>query len=316
MERRLRDAFDRDGYLVIEDAVPHAAIEAIRAEYASLLQDLTDGWIAEGHLAPEVAAMDFEGQLRAGYAAGLDWFQPMDISLPGGAIEAATPMHFGPAVFDLLCAAPLLDIVEALIGPEIVSNPIQHVRIKPPSGMLRADEARAHVTVTDWHQDRGVAHEEADETEMVTVWVAISDATKENGCLQVIPRTHDEALKPHCPSGVQLAIPDTALETARAVPLPVKSGGVVVFHPKTAHSSLANMTDRFRWSFDLRYNVAGQPTGRAHFPPFVARSRSAPETELRDADRWRRLWEDARARLAARPHIPIHRWDADAAACA
>ena len=42
-----------------------------------------------------------------------------------------TPMHHGPAVFELLTNPKLLDTVEELVGPEIYSNPVQHVRIKP-----------------------------------------------------------------------------------------------------------------------------------------------------------------------------------------
>jgi hypothetical protein len=80
-------------------------------------------------------------------------------------------MHFGPAVFALLTAPKLLDIVETLIGPEITSNPIQHVRLKPPARKLYDDEVRAHIAHTDWHQDRGVAHDEADQTDMVTYLV-------------------------------------------------------------------------------------------------------------------------------------------------
>ncbi|MEX2520817.1 MAG: phytanoyl-CoA dioxygenase family protein [Paracoccaceae bacterium] len=312
----LKTQLDQDGYLVLEGVFPAAAIDAVKAEYAALLDGLCAGWAAEGRLDPAVMALDFEGRLRAAYIAGLDWFQPMDISLPGGEIHEDTPMHFGPAIFSLMRHDAILDVVEKLIGPEIASNPIQHVRIKPPAALLKTDEARPHVTFTDWHQDRGVTHAEADETEMVTVWIAISDATKENGCLQVIPRTHREELKTHCPAGIQLAIPDTALDKSKAVPLPVRSGGVVIFLPGTAHASLINRTDGFRWSFDIRYNVTGQPTGRAHFPDFIARSRANPSAELRDSHDWRRMWEDARARLAARAHIPIHRWDADAPACA
>lgn len=310
-------AFERDGCIVVENVFDQkTVVDPVRREYAGLLQSLIDRWIAEGALPPDVAGKSFDEQLRASYAARLDWFQPMDISLPGGMIEADTPMHFGPAIFDLLRAPAILDIVEQLIGPEITSNPIQHVRIKPPAKMLHGDESRPHLTITDWHQDQGVTHSEADETQMVTVWVAIEDATVENGCLQVVPGTHREALKDHCPSGIQLSIPDTVLDKSKAVPLPVKSGGVVIFHPKTAHSSLVNHSDHFRWSFDLRYNVTGQPTGRSHFPDFVARSRRAPETELTNWREWRRMWEEARARLAVQPHIPIHRWDADAAVCA
>ena len=56
-------------------------------------------------------------------------------------------------------------------------------------------------TVTSWHQDRGVAHAEADATDMVTVWIAMTDATEENGCLVAQPfdgRAADAAALPDC----------------------------------------------------------------------------------------------------------------------
>jgi hypothetical protein len=90
----------------------------------------------------------------------------------------------------------------------------------------------------------------------------------------------------------------------------------VLFHPLTPHASRINQTDGFRWSFDIRYNVTGQPTGRSHFPSFIARSRRDPASELRDWRVWKAAWEDARARLSTAPHIPIHRWTSDAPYCA
>ncbi|RZW02267.1 MAG: phytanoyl-CoA dioxygenase, partial [Rhodobacteraceae bacterium] len=257
--------FDTHGYLVVEDVLDDAVLNPVRTEYADLLDGLCADWGIEGDR--------FEDKLTRAYRAGYDWFQPMDISLPGDRIAADTPMHFGPAVFDMVTAPRLLDLVEDLIGPEITSNPIQHVRIKPPERTLNKDEIRAHVGGTDWHQDRAVALEEADETTMVTVWLAVTDATVENGCLQVVPDKGE--LLPHCPKR-QTAIADGHIDTTQAVPLPVKSGGAVIFHPMTPHASLPNLSDNIRWSFDLRYNVTGQPTGRAHFPEFVARSRSDP----------------------------------------
>ena len=306
------ETFFDQGYLVIEDVLPRATIDAVRAEYAGLMNTLYSGWVVERRVPDGVT--DFWAQLTQSYAAGCDWFQPMDISLPGGEIAPDCPMHFGPAIFDLVIHPRLLDIVQCLLGPEITSNPIQHVRIKPPAPQLAADEVRAHITSTDWHQDRGVGHKEADQTDMVTAWVAITDATVENGCLQVVPGI-DKGLLPHCPQ-VQTAIAPKHLDTSAAVPLPVRSGGVVLFHPLVPHASLPNLSDGFRWSFDLRYNVTGQHTGRAHFPSFVARSASAPETELRDWRLWRDAWFAARDRLATQPHIPIHRWDADSPVCA
>lgn len=307
--------FETNGYLVLPDVIPGDVLARVKDEYSVLMDRLYDRWHASGRVEPPPDALDFWGKLLAAYKAKCDWFQPMDISLPGDEIRPDTPFHFGPAVFDLLTEPRLLDVVESLLGPELTSNPIQHVRIKPPATDLQKDEVRAHITATDWHQDRAVALEEADGTGMVTVWIAMTDATVENGCLQVQAKAQDQGILPHC-ARTQTGIAEGFVDQARAIPLPVPAGGVVLFHPLTPHASLINRTDGFRWSFDLRYNVTGQPTGRSHFPDFIARSRSHPERELRDWQAWKAMWEDARARLSKAPHIPIHRWTSDAPFCA
>ncbi|MEM9429476.1 MAG: phytanoyl-CoA dioxygenase family protein, partial [Pseudomonadota bacterium] len=296
------DTFRTQGYLVVENVLDEDVMAPLRAEYETLLDELYAGWEAEGRV-PAGAGLDFWGKLLAAYQAGCDWFQPMDISLPGDPIAPDTPFHIGPAVFDLLTAPRILDVAEALLGAEIMSNPIQHVRIKPPAAKLAAGEVRAHVGGTDWHQDRGVALAEADETEMLTVWVAVTDATVENGCLTVVPKMSDQEMLPHC-AKKQTGIADGFVDEAHSVPTPVGAGGVVLLDPLTPHAALPNRSDGFRWSFDLRYHVAGQDSGRAHFPSFVARSRNEPETELRDWQACREMWMTARARLAAAAHVP------------
>jgi ectoine hydroxylase-related dioxygenase (phytanoyl-CoA dioxygenase family) len=228
---------------------------------------------------------------------------------------ADAPFHIGPAAFNMLSAVPLLDVVEQLIGPQLTSNLIQHVRLKPPAAKLNLGELRAHITATDWHQDCGVALEDADQTNMVTVWLAMTDATVENVCLQVQSQISGQTILPHCARN-QTGIADDFLNESSAVPLPVKAGGAVFFHPLTPHASLTNIIGGFRWSFDIRFNVTDPPTGRSHFPDFVVRSRAYPETELSDWRACKAQWEEARARLAAVPHIDIHRWSADTPHCA
>lgn len=308
--------FETEGFVVVEDVLDQRQVlEPLIAEYEALLGDLWQGWIAEGVLAADDPATSFDARIRRAYGNGLEYFQPMDISLPPGRITEDIPFHFGPAVFAMLTAPKLLDIVEQVIGPEITSNPIQHIRIKPPAGELRREEARPHITATSWHQDRAVTLEEADATRMVTVWIAVTDATVENGCLQAVPGSHRGDMLTHCPQ-VQLAIPADLMQGTAAKPLPVRAGGVVLFHPLTIHGSLANRSAGIRWSFDVRYNVTGDPTGRPMFPAFVARSRAAPGKELRDAAAWRRMWEETRRRLSTGAPTTIHRWPADAAPCA
>ena len=300
------EEFRATGVLVVEDVLPDSVLAAVKSEY----QNLANGLLEGNAMTP---SGDFEADLLALHRAGIDWFQTMDISLPGDRIKADTPFHIGPAVFDMLTAPELLDVVQCLIGPEISSTPIQHVRIKPPVADLADGEVRAHVGGTDWHQDRGVALEEADDTQMITVWIAITDATPENGCLTAVPRVSE--MLPHCPMR-QTTIAPGALDTSTAMPLPVGAGGVVILDPYIPHAALDNRSDGIRWSFDLRYHVTGQPSGRAHFPEFVARSVAAPETALSDWRAWKDMWTDARARLADAPHIEQHRWQADAPACA
>lgn len=307
--------FEEEGYLVVEGVIDQKTVlDPVRQEYTALMDRLYDAWHAEGKVPPP-AGMSFDDKLLTAYRAGCDWFQPMDISLPATEITSKTPFHFGPAVFDLLTCPNVLDIVQSLIGPEITSNPIQHVRIKPPAIDIKEGETRAHITKTDWHQDRGVTHESADKSDMITVWIAVSDATKENGCLQVQPRLHKKGLMPHC-NKTQVGIPDTLIDKTAARALPVKSGGVILFHPLIPHGSRSNQTDGFRWSFDIRYNVTGQPTGRDHFPAFVARSANQPESVLTDPAKWRQSWDDTRSRLAADRHVPLYRWDESAPYCA
>ena len=89
--------FDRQGFLVIEDVLEPERLNAVKAEYSELLDRLYQGWHADG-LVPDPAGLDFWGKLLAAYEAGCDYFQPLDISLPGDEFEADTPFHFGPEV--------------------------------------------------------------------------------------------------------------------------------------------------------------------------------------------------------------------------
>ena len=82
------------------------------------------------------------------------------------------------------------------------------------------------------------------------------------------------------------------------------------------HASFSNTSDEMRWSFDLRYNPIGQPTGRPAFPGFVARSRQHPEAELREPAAWHTLWQNARDHLASVEMDKFNRWNSENPVCA
>jgi len=98
--------------------------------------------------------------------------------------------------------------------------------------------------------------------------------------------------------------------------MPLKRGDILLLHRRTVHGSLPNVSDNIRWSFDLRYNPIGQPTGRGAFPGFVARSTARPEHVLTDAREWTRLWTETRDRLVTSKQVKFNRWNVDDPACA
>ena len=315
LESTLLTDFERDGYVVVRDLFDfHADLQPVIDEYEGLLSHLAAGWVADGRLASTYEDLPFGPRLlKIVQEAHVSYDLHFDISLPQADISDGTPMHHGPAVFDLLRNPKLLDVVEQFVGGEIYSNPVQHTRVKLPEHLL-PDETRTGLTgQIDWHQDLGVITNDADDTEMLTVWFPLTPATKENGCLAVVPGSHRRELALHCRSRNpltfrQVCIPAHLMEGEEQRPVPMQPGDVLFMHRRTRHCGLPNRSDEIRWSFDLRYHPIGQPTGREWFPGFVARSRSNPDSELRSAEEWSQLWRAARHRLAHGEDVAFNRW--------
>jgi phytanoyl-CoA hydroxylase len=308
-----------EGYLVVEDVLDRRRdIQPLLDEYAGVLDQVAETFCAEGLIASTYSDVPFCDRLvRVCSESGRSLSSYFDISLPQTGVQHDTPIHLGPAVFDLLTNARLLDVVESVIGPEIYANPVQHVRMKLPTSALTARSSDGLNAKIPWHQDNGVVLPEADAATILTVWLPLTDATVENGCLQVIPRSHRGDLVQHCPGPRGAEIAEQLIDQQAALPLPMRPGSLLLMHQRTIHSSLENTTrDHVRISFDLRYQPIGQPTGRPAFPGFVARSAAHPEAVLRDASVWAQLWLDARARLAEQANPAFNRWKAGVGVCA
>lgn len=316
-----RQRFEDEGCLVVHNALdPKLDIEPVMAEYARVLDGIAESLFAEGAIKSTYADLSFSDRLTKICAeSGRNFPKFFDISLPMQNVKRDSPIHLGPATFRLMTSPRLLDAIEDIIGPEIYSNPVQHIRMKLPKRAIAPGfENSGAVGKVGWHQDNGVVLEEADEATILTVWIPLSEATIENGCLQVYPRSHREDLIDHCPTSNGMRIPDTLLPPQEPRPLPMPAGSVILMHQKTVHSSLDNVTeDQVRLSFDLRYQPIGQPTGRPAFPGFVARSAAHPETVLSDPAGWAKLWLDTRERLAvSEEEERFSRWNSDSPVCA
>ena len=298
LDQTTTQMFEDQGYVVVRGLLDEARdIQPVRDDYGALLNALAVRWHANGEISSCYQDLPFEERLARVASEGVRYTDYFDICLTG----KTGLMHRGPALFNLLRSPRLLDGVEHFIGPEIYSNPIQHVRIKVPERKVPKQIRNDYNSRTPWHQDATSVTLDADHTSMLTVWIAISDATEENGCLLVAPGSHlENQISPHCrhESGRLKGIPDQCLGPDR-IPLPMKAADVLFMTKMTKHASLSNQGDGVRFSFDLRYNPTSQPTGRSWFPGFVARSCSHPETELHDFETWDNMWEQARRALEA-----------------
>ncbi len=296
-----RASFEELGFLAVDELLDDADLAPLETEYTALLDRVAADLVAQGAIAHGHDGLPFRERFCAVLADYSDLHRHFNISLPliNGPVDPETyHMHAGPAVFHMLRNGKILDLVEQFIGPEIYASPVQQMRMKPPERQLSGGNAHhSNVGATTWHQDIVALLPEADDTHQLTVWVAVTEATVENGCLVSVPKSHSEGAIVHC-SNLALAsepqVPGRLMEGREAVPLPVKRGGVVLFHKMNVHRALPNRSDSLRWSMDLRYHPTGQASGRPAFPGFVARSRSNPSSELHDAAVWADRWDAAR----------------------
>lgn len=312
--------FDELGYVLLEDVLdPVEDLGPIVQDYDALLDRLATNWQRAGAISSAYRELPFEQRFARvaleASQAGINWIQYFDFSLPQGGVTADTPIHLSEAVFNLLTHPRLLDVAEKLVGPEIVVNPVHHVRLKPPEEQVPQNMRGGLTARTPWHQDQGVVLPEADESDILTIWLPITAATVENGCLSVVPGSHRGELVTHCPGIGGVQIPERLL-AGPGVPVPMRPGSILLLHRLTQHASLTNVSQGIRWSFDLRYQPADQPTGRPAFPAFLARSRAHPERVVRDWRDWVAMWEEARAAMMQRRDPVFNRWTAKAPVCA
>jgi phytanoyl-CoA hydroxylase len=301
------------GYAVFEDVISAEAV--LDPVVACLARRLDEEARRLGEPAVSAEPADLASRLISLIGRGATWpAQLLDVSLPQGDVAEDTPMLLEPEVFALLCAPALLDVVEHVIGPTIWLSPVGHTRLKVPQSV-----APNHGLLGDvpWHQDNGVLLAEADEIDILTVWIPLFDVTLETGCLQVHPTPRSAALLDHCGETGGLAIPTSVMPTSVAVPLPMRRGSVLVLHPRTVHGSMPNRSvDKVRFSMDLRYQSVEAPTGRPQFPSFLLRD--APGSARRPATfaDWRDGWRKARTAAAGRSLGAFNRWDDSLPVCA
>jgi phytanoyl-CoA hydroxylase len=141
----------------------------------------------------------------------------------------------------LAASSPLRDLAGDLIGPDVRLYWDQAVYKKPDT-----------TASFPWHQDNGYAF--LSPQQYLTCWIALTDATRENGCPWVVPGLHRLGTLAH-------QLTDTGFVCLQnppdAVAVPVKAGSIVVFSSLTPHCTGPNRTDDVRKAYIVQYAPDG-----------------------------------------------------------
>ena len=114
-----------------------------------------------------------------------------------------------------------------------------------------------------WHQDDG--YTPVTPSPYLTLWIALNDATVENGCIWVLPGSHKKGLAPHESTPVGLSC-HSLDDSDQGIPVPVPAGSMVVFWSLTMHKSAANVSRSVRKAYivqccahGLKYVATDEP---------------------------------------------------------
>ncbi|MDQ6814855.1 MAG: phytanoyl-CoA dioxygenase family protein [Bacteroidota bacterium] len=106
----------------------------------------------------------------------------------------------------------------------------------------------------EWHQDYGYWYKNQFmfPDQLVSVMIALTQATIENGCLQVIKGSHKLGRVNHGFAGEQvgadMVMVENALKTMELIYCELEPGDALIFHSNLLHRSEANLSDHPRWS--------------------------------------------------------------------
>lgn len=155
----------------------------------------------------------------------------------------------------------ILDTVESLVGPNILCWSSRFFIKDPNDG-----------GVVSWHQDLPYWGLELSES-VVTVWLALSPATRENGVMKVIPGSHQKLVRHKAAAannllrkGQEVAVD---VDESAAVHMELRTGEISLHHGLMFHASGENESDERRVGYAIRYipthikSLAGLPRDTA-----------------------------------------------------
>ncbi len=217
------EAYQQDGYIVVEDLVSQEEVEALRER----LRAYTHGGRPTDGLRIQV-----EPRIQRGEIA---------VDHPGDGIRKIDFLVQNDDLFRKLGTHPnIVGIVEQILGPDLKmfrnSLLLKPPEVGSPKGM---------------HQDS--PYWPIEPMELCSCWFALDDATTENGCMAVIPGSHRRGPLPHVHVTDDYVVEESHYNPDEMILAPVRAGGGLFFHSLLLHYTGPNRSDKWRRAIALSY---------------------------------------------------------------
>jgi phytanoyl-CoA hydroxylase len=230
--QQLKDSYEEHGFLVVEALFTDEELAPVRQRIEALIADP-------------------ESRLE-GVGVGREGDTKPETKGTGDVRGASFLVRFDPFFQDFARTPKLLEIARGLLGPRVKVFRDQAL-FKPPHGQAKP-----------LHQDQSYFLVEPSD-DLVTAWIALDEATLENGCMTYVPGSHKYGIFPISPDPERPVhhIPDTGeIDLPEAVHCPVPAGSVIFHHGCALHASADNNTDTWRKALIMHFATSDAMSSR------------------------------------------------------
>jgi ectoine hydroxylase-related dioxygenase (phytanoyl-CoA dioxygenase family) len=219
------DFYQREGYLVLPAITTAEELARLRQIYDRLFAERAGR--AEGNQF-DLAGADEEDK---------------EATLP----QILGPSRYAPELNDFAFKRNAKAIAVQLLGGECTVG--EHAILKPPR----------YGAATPWHQDEAYWNPDLAYNSL-SIWMPLQDATVDSGCMQFVPRSHQQGVLPHHSIGHDPRVHGLEVDkfdAGQVVACPIPAGGVTIHHCRTLHYAGPNLTDEPRRAY---IQIFGLPT--------------------------------------------------------
>jgi Phytanoyl-CoA dioxygenase (PhyH) len=258
--------------LLSTTSAPHSAtLQGLRSVDEPLSEEQVAQYFRDGFLiidSPQIGGQEMEWCKKIllkliADGTGREAGRNIDLAETSNHDTGPSPQFLQPSLYaselrNLSFRNTALAMAKQLLGPDATFAG-DHAILKP----------RKNGGITPWHQDEGFRDPNFDYEEL-SIWIALTESTVDNGAMRYIPGSHKLGVLPHRLFGG--ANEANSIECCEgfdpktAAVCPISPGAMILHSGRTLHGASGNTTDSARLAYIIQY--ATPPIPRKEFRDF------------------------------------------------